>query len=151
MTMKQVRAAQNNIHLNGHRVDGDQVSNQRQWQDGPRQSLGEDRSSQGYTEHFSSSASGASLARKDLKTREAVNRDRKIKQEDQEIEERVEFNGESQSSESRSKRSLLSFLKHDDGGSNSQQSASQSNLKACDEATNEITEEDFDVNNLEGS
>lgn len=79
-----------------------------------------------------------------------MNRNEKIRRDDQEIEERVEFEGDSQLMESKSKQSLPSFLRNDYGGSNSQQSASQSELK-FDEMTNEITEEDFDMNNLEGS
>ena len=149
--MKQVRAAQNSIHLNGQRINGDQISN-KEIKDRPaRKMLGDDRSSQGYSQHFPSSMSGNSVAREDLKTRQAMNRDQKIKKDEQEIEERVELNGESQISESKSKQSLLSFLKNDYGGSNSQQSASQSDLKLFDGATNEITEEDFDMNNFEGS
>lgn len=95
-----------------------------------------------------------SASRGDLKTRQATNRDQRIRKDEQQeqIEERLEVNnGESQISESKSKQSLLSFLKNDYGGSNSQQSASQSDLKLFDGATNEITEEDFDMNNLEGS
>ena len=45
----------------------------------------------------------------------------------------------------------MSFLKNDYGASNSRQSASQSELKLFDGATNEITEEEFDMNNFEGS
>jgi hypothetical protein len=88
------------------------------------------------------------MARAELKTRQAVNRDQKIKRDEQEIEERVEFQADSQLS---SKNSLPSFLKDDMGGSNSQQSGSQSDLKLFDGVTNEITEEDFDMNQLEGS
>ena len=39
--------------------------------------------------------SGNSIARKDLHTREAANRERKIKADDGGIEERVDFPGES--------------------------------------------------------
>lgn len=93
-----------------------------------------------------------SFGRKDLRTRQAINRDEKIKRDEQEIEERIEINGESQMSESRSKQSLLSFLKNNDAASNSQLSASESDMKLFDGITNEITEEeDFDVNDVEGS
>ena len=93
-----------------------------------------------------------SFGRKDLRTRQAINRDEKIKRNKQEIKERIEINGKSQMSESRSKQSLLSFLKNNDAASNSQLSASESDMKLFDGITNEITEEeDFDVNDVEGS
>ena len=107
-----MRAGDNTLHLHGHTVNREDVlaTSQYDWVNGPRQSLGDGRSSQGHSRQMFPSASDTSLARKDLKTREAVNRDQKIKQEDPEIEERIELNGESQISESTSKRSLLSFL-----------------------------------------
>ena len=150
--MQQVHGAQNAIHLNGSRVGGDQIGSLKPKEGGaPRKMLTGDQSSQGYSRQCPSSMSAMSAARKDLQTREAINRDHKIKRDDQEIEERVEFNGESEISESKSKQSLLSFLKNDYGGSGSQQSGSQSDLNLIDGVTNgEITEQDFDMG-LEGS
>ena len=93
-----------------------------------------------------------SFGRNELRTRQALNRDEKIKRDEQEIEERIEINGESQMSESRSKQSLLSFLKNNNGASNSQLSASESDMKLFDGVTNEITEEeDSNYNDIEGS